>query len=163
MELLKKMWKKKTKHKNSEAPQAGLIASNWQRWVRQLGFSNGSLCHSFFFSPFSCQAVLWLHGSVCLVVHTWTGSVWFICSLMSWMLPRIFFWWPASVTPIRSRSLQEKQIKKKERKENWGQVLSQSESQTNLPLWITTPPPLHPPPIRPQGHTNTHQVGTGTG
>lgn len=50
--VVKKNLKKKTKHKNSEAPQAGLIASNWQRWVRQLGFSNGSLCHSFFFPHF---------------------------------------------------------------------------------------------------------------
>lgn len=54
---------------------------------------------------FSCLAVLRLHRSVFLSLHTWTGSVWFICSLMSWMLPRIFFWWPANVTPIRSKSL----------------------------------------------------------
>lgn len=38
--------------------------------------------------------------------QTCTGSVWFICSRMSWILLRIFFWWPAKVTPIRSRSLQ---------------------------------------------------------
>lgn len=62
--------------------------------------------------PCSCLAVLRLHGFMCPVAHTWTGSVWFICSLMSWMLPRIFFWWPASVTPIRSKSLlREKKIR----------------------------------------------------
>lgn len=38
--------------------------------------------------------------------QTCTGSVWFICSRMSCILLRIFFWWPAKVTPIRSRSLQ---------------------------------------------------------
>lgn len=60
--VVKKNLKKKTKHKNSEAPQAGLIASNWQRWVRQLGFSNGSLCHSFFFPIFlsGCPLTAWI-------------------------------------------------------------------------------------------------------
>lgn len=41
-------------------------------------------------------------GTVC---QTCTGRVWFICSRMSWILLRIFFWWPAKVTPMRSRSL----------------------------------------------------------
>lgn len=95
--------KKKTK---SEALQASFKACNWQSWVRQLGFSNGSLWHSSS-PPFflSCCPSLTALVCVCPVAHTWTGSVWFICSLMSWMLPRIFFWWPASVTPIRSKSL----------------------------------------------------------
>lgn len=75
-----------------------------------------SLAH--FLPPLSYLAVLRLHRSVCPVAHTWTGSVWFICSLMSWMLPRIFFWWPASVTPIRSRSLWI-QKEKEENKNRW--------------------------------------------
>lgn len=44
-----------------------------------------------------------LVGAEC---QTCTGSVWFICSRMSWILLRIFFWWPAKVTPILSRSLE---------------------------------------------------------
>lgn len=71
-----------------------------------------------FLPLFSCLDVLRLHRSVCPVAHTWTGSVWFICSLMSWMLPRIFFWWPANVTPIRSKSLCSKK-KGEENKNRW--------------------------------------------
>lgn len=44
--------------------------------------------------------------------QTCTGSVWFICSRMSWILLRIFFWWPAKVTPILSRSLETEKKKK---------------------------------------------------
>lgn len=44
-----------------------------------------------------------LIGAEC---QTCTGSVWFICSRMSWILQRIFFWCPAKVTPILSRSLE---------------------------------------------------------
>lgn len=44
-----------------------------------------------------------LGGAEC---QTCTGRVWFICSRMSWILLRIFFWWPAKVTPILSRSLE---------------------------------------------------------
>lgn len=32
---------------------------------------------------------------------------WLICTLMDWTLLRIFFWWPARVTPILSKSLGE--------------------------------------------------------
>lgn len=44
--------------------------------------------------------------------QTCTGSVWFICSRMSWILLRIFFWWPAKVTPILSRSLETEKKKR---------------------------------------------------
>lgn len=40
---------------SSEALQASFVASNWQTWVRQLGFSNGSLWHSS--SPFFLLSV----------------------------------------------------------------------------------------------------------
>lgn len=42
-----------------EALQASFISTKWQRWVRQLRFSNGSLWYSS--SPFSCLANLGLH------------------------------------------------------------------------------------------------------
>lgn len=42
-----------------EALQASFKSTKWQRWVRQLRFSNGSLWYSS--SPFSCLANLGLH------------------------------------------------------------------------------------------------------
>lgn len=65
--------------------------------------------------------------------QTCTGSVWFICSRMSWILLRIFFWWPAKVTPIRSRSLQMDQ--------GQGQSLSSCP-----PLWALHRSPCPTPP-----------------
>lgn len=38
--------------------------------------------------------------------HTSTEVIWFICALISWILLRIFFWWPASVTPTLRMSLE---------------------------------------------------------
>lgn len=72
------------KKKYSEAPQASFVASNWQRWVRQLGFSNGSHWHrsSPFFFP--CLAVLRLHRSVCVCVPSLTpGQAVFGSSVVS--------------------------------------------------------------------------------
>lgn len=37
--------------------------------------------------------------------HTSTEVIWFIWALIDWMLFRIFFWWPANVTPTRRISL----------------------------------------------------------
>lgn len=65
--------------------------------------------------------------------QTCTGSVWFICRRMSWILLRIFFWWPAKVTPIRSRSLQKGQ--------GQGQFLP-----SHLPLWTQLRAPCPAPP-----------------
>lgn len=45
--------------KKIEALQASFKSTKWQRWVRQLRFSNGSLWYSS--SPFSCLANLGLH------------------------------------------------------------------------------------------------------
>lgn len=37
--------------------------------------------------------------------QTSTDWIWFICARIIWMLLRIFFWWPASVTPTLRMSL----------------------------------------------------------
>lgn len=42
---------------------------------------------------------------VCSWCHTSTEVIWFIWALMDWMLLRIFFWWPANVTPTLRMSL----------------------------------------------------------
>lgn len=42
------------------------------------------------------------HGAPCS--HAIAVGDWLIWTLMDWMLLRIFFWWPASVTPILSKS-----------------------------------------------------------
>ena len=41
----------------------------------------------------------------CSWCHTSTEVIWFIWALMDWMLLRIFFWWPANVTPTLRMSL----------------------------------------------------------
>lgn len=66
----------------SEALQASFILSNWQRWVRQLGFSSGPLWHSF--HPPS----LFLSGcpstaSVCCVLSFTPGQEVFGSSVVS--------------------------------------------------------------------------------
>lgn len=40
--------------------------------------------------------------------HAMVVGDWLICTLMVWILLRIFFWWPARVTPILSKSLERK-------------------------------------------------------
>lgn len=44
------------------------------------------------------------HSAPCS--HAIVVGDWLICTLMDWILLRIFFWWPARVTPILSRSLE---------------------------------------------------------
>lgn len=43
------------------------------------------------------------HSASCS--HAIVVGDWLICTLMDWILLRIFFWWPARVTPILSKSL----------------------------------------------------------
>lgn len=50
------------------------------------------------------------HSAPCS--HAMVVGDWLICTLMDWMLLRIFFWWPARVTPILSKSLGEGQLKR---------------------------------------------------
>lgn len=45
-------------------------------------------------------------------------------TLMVWMLERIFFWWPARVTPIRSRSLRERQRERQTEREKYRNIIS---------------------------------------
>lgn len=52
--------------------------------------------------------VLW-HSAPCS--HAMVVGDWLICTLMDWTLLRIFFWWPARVTPILSKSLGERKLK----------------------------------------------------
>ena len=44
------------------------------------------------------------HSAPCS--HAIVVGDWLICTLMDWILLRIFFWWPARVTPILSKSLE---------------------------------------------------------
>lgn len=48
------------------------------------------------------------HSAPCS--HAIVVGDWLICTLMDWMLLRIFFWWPARVTPILSKSLCEAEL-----------------------------------------------------
>ena len=45
--------------------------------------------------------------------HAIADGDWLIWTLIEWMLFRIFFWWPAKVTPILRRSLGGKKTQKK--------------------------------------------------
>lgn len=49
------------------------------------------------------------HSAPCS--HAMVVGDWLICTLMDWTLLRIFFWWPARVTPILSKSLRETKLK----------------------------------------------------
>lgn len=53
----------------------------------------------------SLKVSLMVAGRLPLQHHTSTEVIWFIWALMDWMLLRIFFWWPTSVTPTLKMSL----------------------------------------------------------
>lgn len=58
------------------------------------------------------------HSAPCS--HAIVVGDWLICTLMDWILLRIFFWWPARVTPILSKSLGRKaEGKKIEKREHF--------------------------------------------
>lgn len=49
------------------------------------------------------------HSAPCS--HAMAVGDWLSCTRMDWTLLRIFFWWPARVTPILSKSLGERKLK----------------------------------------------------
>lgn len=60
-------------------------------------------------APQSSQQGRWVGAPDWSRLHTSTDVIWFICALISWMLLRIFFWCPASVTPTLRMSLETRQ------------------------------------------------------
>lgn len=67
--------------------------------------------HAVLHSPFSTPTALHPNHPLYFLLcssqegQTSTDWIWFICARIIWTLLRIFFWWPANVTPILRMSL----------------------------------------------------------